>query len=598
MVTRAHRISILRLISCLLLTGFLTGFATSSKSGELKVSVDKDRVYLNETFELRINGETDFEFSFGSLLNFNSLDIPEPDITDLRKGFDIMNRQQQYTIRSINGQNKAVITWIYELSPRAVGTTEIPALSFKDQVSKPIPITVLASRQATSDEPPLVFVETELDKTEAYVQEQIMLTVRLYHLNARPSGELESPEFDNAIVEQLGKDVDTYRMRYNQRYNVIERKYVIFPQKSGKLDIPALSFKGRILDTRHRKRRYTTQTSQPGFVTIKPVPSQFSGTTWLPALAVELTENWSNPVDNLKQGDSVTRTIELTAVGLLGSAIPDLDIGNATGLKTYPEPPVRESTQHNSGVQSTYTESTALVAINQGKAYLPEIRISWWDTVNDIQREAVIPSRKLTIAGAPIAPQPPAPDQITRQPARPKMSGPDHAANGITATEQLNNGNGDSTSTVSGTWKIIALVTSTLWLLTSGILIYLIKNRTLTRISQESAAPQNHLSSKKAMLKALRQKQPNALQQIVIWAQQNSPNSHIESIGDMIQHYSTNSALIEAIREYEKALFSKESNGGVSEQTTEALITQLTALGRPSSRQATQTRPSAKLYPA
>ncbi|PID44380.1 MAG: hypothetical protein CSB48_02005 [Proteobacteria bacterium] len=595
MVTTSQPRSTVGVITRLLLAGFLTLVSGTSASGELTVSIDRNQVYLNETFELRVNGEVDFKFDFGSLLNFNSLDIPEPDLTELSKNFDIVNRQQQYNIRSVNGKNTAQITWVYELMPKTEGTTVIPALSFKNQVSKPVPITVLpaSKKQNNSGEPPLVFVETELDKNEAWIQEQIILTVRLYHLNARPSGDLESPELPDAIVEKLGEGVNTYRMRYNRRYDVIERKYVIFPQKSGKLEIPALSFKGRVVDQRKRKRRYTTQRSEPASVTIKPIPTQFTGSTWLPALAIELTENFSAPIDQIKQGDSVTRTLHLTAVGLLGSAIPDLDIGQPQGLKAYPEPPERESTRHSSGVQSTYTESVALVAVNPGEAWLPEIRIPWWDTVNNVQREAIIPARKLIVAPAGITAQTPSPDQAGYR--SPDNSFPATETTGETAS---NHETGANTPTTSGIWKLIGLSTTALWIVTLGVLVYLIKNGSPIRATRQPGPIQHPVYSKKEMIKAVRQKRPNALQQIVAWAQGTLPNSSIDSIQDVIQHYSSNEELAEAIRQYEKALFSKESDRAIPDQVTETLIRQLKSLDAHSHSNRPNPDDLTNLYPA
>ena len=239
------------------------------------------------------------------------------------------------------------------------------------------------------------------DKQTAYVQEQIIYTLRLY-TQGLINGELSDPASTDAIIEPFGEQKKYYRMAFNQRYEVVERQYLIFPQRSGTLTIGGQSFQGVSLKQGRRTR--IKDMSDSIELSIKPPASSFSGKNWLPATSLFLNEKWQGDIENLKVGDSITRKIELTALGLLGSALPPIKMDKNPLYKLYIDKPLTESVQHEAGAQAKRTDSFAIVAIKDGEVSLDEIRIPWWDTVNDVERVAIIPARTISIAVNPQLP--------------------------------------------------------------------------------------------------------------------------------------------------------------------------------------------------
>ena len=526
---------------------------------ELEVSIDRSQIYQDETIELTIIGHLELKLDFSSLMNLRNLELPKPEVGNLTEYFDIVDQQQKYNIQSVNGKNDATIKWVYTLAPKQTGLLMIPEIEHDNHKSKPITIKVLEGRASDHDgRPPLVFLEAEVDKQTAYVQEQLIYTLRLYYADNLSSGDLSNPELNDAIIEQVGEQKKYYRMRHNQRYEVIERKFLIFPQKSGELNIASQTFNGVIIDSRARKRKHVRDTSPQIQVKVLPPATEFTGKTWLPAISLNLSEKWDTPPENIVVGDAFTRTISIQALGLLGSALPPLfpndKPADIDGFKQYPDQPNTESMEHQAGVQSSRTVSIAMVSIEEGAITLPEIKIPWWDTVNQVERVAVIPSREISIdAGSnskhetpPLIEPKSTPIQ---QPETDKTS-----TNSPTPTISYEN---ESNNTLL--YLIIAVLVIG-WGVTT---VALLKRKALTQNSHEPTATTNENSTEKTRFKLLEEsiqsQSPEMLGELVQWAKVKWPEINIRSLAD-VKNWIENDAFTSLVSDAEASLYSSGSS--------------------------------------
>jgi hypothetical protein len=386
----------LSIVLCIILPLF--HYSLASANSTLEASVDRNKLYLNESFNLKLTGSVEVDFSFGGLMNFGMNQVDAPEFDDLEENFNILDRQQNYSMRSINGNTTTEVTWNYTLSPKRSGTLTIPKASIKDAESQPISIHVLEGKAPiNADNPPSAFIEVEVDKDQIYVQEQVVYTVRLFSLGRLSGGSLSEPTTSEAIIEPFGEESKYYRMAYNQRYEVIERNYLIFPQKSGLLEIPALSFNGTMIDSYKRRRVRIAEMSNPLSLDVTAPNSEFSGEHWLPAKSLHLSEKWQNNNNEYFVGDAITREITVSALGLLGSALPPIKGIKSQAVKSYPDKPIVESNIHEAGSQAFRKEATTYIAVTEGSITLPEVQIPWWDTVNDIARLATLPAKTIKI---------------------------------------------------------------------------------------------------------------------------------------------------------------------------------------------------------
>lgn len=450
----------LKLVLCLI-TSLLFSGALMAQT-QLSASVDRSKIYEMDTLNLTVEGEIDVDFSFGGLMNFGLNQTEKPDTSAIEKNFEILDTQQSYNMQSINGEAKAKVLWRYTLAPKQTGILEIPPIKFKDTETKALQITVLEGKAPkNSNEPPVVFLEVETDKTDAYVQEQIIYTLRLY-TQGLINGELSEPSSPDAIIEPFGEQKKYYRMAFNQRYEVVERQYLIFPQKSGMLEISQQEFQG--VTIKHGRRTRIRDVSDPIQMTIKAPPASFTGKTWLPATSLFINEEWKGDPSSVKVGDSLSRKIVLSSLGLLGSALPPATMNQSRYFKLYTDKPQIETVQHENGAQATRIDSFAIVALKEGEIELDEIRIPWWDIVNDVERVAIIPASRLNIIRNPDLPLNPQNTPDTQQASgienqidsRSPDSAEKAAGEALSAQTEMNQ---------SHLWQTISAIIFIVWLL-------------------------------------------------------------------------------------------------------------------------------------
>ena len=358
----------------------------------VRASVDRNRLSMDETLTLSLTADS-------------MLFSDEPEVAALENDFHILNRQQSSRTNIINGSISSSRQWDLTLAPKREGEITIPAIRMGDKSTRPLTITVTRAPQGTANRSSdqQVWLEADITPRRAYVQQQLEYTVRLFSSVNFLDASLEQPEIDHALVESLGEN--RYRQRVDGRvYQVIERRYAVFPQRSGSLSIPALTLQARVESYRPSlldPGRLVIKRSPPMEIQVQAPPASFDGALWLPAKNIELFEEWSDDPEQLQAGQSITRRVDIRAEGLMAAQLPKLPPLNLPGIKLYPDQPGLQNTTDESGLIGLRSESTAMIPTQPGDYTLPELRIAWWNTETNQPEVAVLPARTLRIAAAP-----------------------------------------------------------------------------------------------------------------------------------------------------------------------------------------------------
>ncbi|KMN23161.1 BatD family protein [Pseudomonas helleri] len=361
----------------------------------LVASVDRDQLNSGETVELTL--ETNDATLFG-----------KPDLAPLDTLFEVRGTRQVNQLTTLNDDNKATTRWIITLQPKQTGTVTIPSLQVGDYHSLPINLTVTQSSASDSELAP-VFIEASLDQPSVYVQAQAILTLRVYHSVALYDDSNLTPlHLQDAIVEQLGESRTYEKLINGVRHGVIEVRYGIYPQHSGELQIPALTFSATQVDNqpgntstpsapKPGKMVHVTSTEIP--LQVKPKPEDYPATAaWLPARSLSLSETWNPEPDHSKVGDSLTRTLTLKAEGLSSGQLPPLPATDVNGLRRYPDLPQLSNQVTDNGLIGSREEREALVPTRVGQVELPAVELVWWNTHEDRLERSYLPARTLQVA--------------------------------------------------------------------------------------------------------------------------------------------------------------------------------------------------------
>lgn len=516
-------------------------------AGELTAEPDRTRLYEGEILTLTVKGTTKIDINLSNLFDFDISSLPSPDIDKVSPDFEILARSQRYSIRTVNGDMVGEITWTYQLAPTSTGDLTIPALTFKDSVSRPVTIEVVDGNppgQANVNRNS--FIELTADKAEVYVQEQLILTVRLFFRGNLIGGELSAPQHPNAIIETLGKQREYSRDRDGVRYRVVERRYALFPQKPGPLNLPAIRFEGQARDT-DGTLKFLRDSANLFEVPVKDVPAEFSGSTWLPATSLTLAEAGMPPTLNLKTGDNVTRTLSLQAIGLPSEALPPLPASVPDGLRSYPEEPQRNTSVGPDGITSTLTQTRALVPVEAGKLLLPAIRIPWWDTESNSEKVAVIPAQTLNVisSGSEISATVPAAAPAGKQ-ATPREAGSKEMP--ANATENSN------------FWQWVSLALAGIWVLT---MLAWWRTRRMTPqapASIDATGIRNEKAVFEQLLAAAKEASASTPGLFVSWANLRWPGRSFHSAGDVFGVFPE--ATLEAeLNRLQAHLFNRDHSG-------------------------------------
>ncbi|MFY9972903.1 MAG: BatD family protein, partial [Chromatiaceae bacterium] len=373
---------------------------------------DRTRLGANETLTLRLIAEGQPK--------------EEPDLSPLEADFEILSRSTSSRTTIVNGDMSRSQEWVLELAPKRVGDLTIPSLALGNERSQPVPVQVVPADQVEpGDGPRPLFLAAEVDSQSPYVQEPFAYRVKVYYRKPLLRASLSDPKIEGATIEQRGDDHSYREVLDGEQYTVVERRYLVVPQRSGPLTIQSPRLEAVLIGATRPSSRPRGQRSpladleemlgggifngMPGMsdttgarrvmergpdVTLEVRP-QPAGTTgpWLPAQSIQLADQWTPSPPRLRVGEPATRTLTITAQGITAAQLPTLDAGSAEGVKVYPEPPSTEDLPGSGPPSAVKTLKLALVPTREGPLTLPEIRLHWWDTVEDRERVSVIPAR-------------------------------------------------------------------------------------------------------------------------------------------------------------------------------------------------------------
>ena len=479
-----------------LMTAALMLFCLAARA-DINATTDRNRVALGDTLRLTVSAD-------------EGEDVGAIDLAPLEQDFEVLGRSLSTNTSIINGRYSSSVDLVLDITPRRQGDLTIPPLHIDGRASNRLQVVVGPPPSGDMDNESVSF-KAELDSDSVYVQGQLLLTLRVQegiNLEDRSITELK---LDDAFVHML--DQQSFQRTVNGRPRLVhEVRYAIFPEQSGTLTIPVQTYSARERGPRRsvfdmggggRQLRRQTEALQ---VEVLPRPDSYPDADWLPASELTVEENWSTPPEQLRVGESATRTVTIRGAGLQGAQLPPVLYPATRGLKFYPDQPQIQDSEAASGVVGTRVDSVAVVPTEAGTWHIPELRIPWWDTNSNALRYAVLPARELTVAAADPAthqPPPPAPQAAPAVPA-----GSIAAAPALTVTQ-------DNTRL----WQAVSAVTGLGWLLT---LVYLVlsRRRRTTRTRPTNAPSQDRQAFKAALEACNKGDAALARRAVISWAAQ------------------------------------------------------------------------------
>ncbi|MDP7041057.1 MAG: BatD family protein [Gammaproteobacteria bacterium] len=387
--TTVHRLQFAVFLFALLFAG--------ATQAAVIASIDRANVELNESFTLKVTVDT-------------AIDV-EPDASALEEDFLVGTRSQLSNTTIVNGQISRSRTWTYVLMAKREGNLIIPPVRIANEQSEPVSITVTPPSTNIPGEAD-IFVTTEVDHDESFVQAQVLYRVKVYRAVATRQPRLSEPSIEGVevLIESAGEERSYESILNGKAYNVVERVYALFPQESGTISIAPARFEARVLRNGRITGRKIFESGAIDVVVnpIPPPPPDYPDAVWFPAKSVVLSEDWSREPGTLPAGEPITRHITVTAVGQLSTQIPVIEPANSDNIKVYPDKPEFRDVAEPTGIRAVRRDQYAMIGVTAGEVVLPDVNLPWWNIDAAEWQVATLPGTTLSISPSAnaVLPQP------------------------------------------------------------------------------------------------------------------------------------------------------------------------------------------------
>ncbi len=349
--------------------------------------VDRDRIAYEETTVLHLE------------INVNATQSI-PDLSTIAQDFRIVDQNVQHKVMLQNGSMMLHINMRLTLQPTRAGELEIPAMQIGNERTRPLRVWVAppVAPQApvappTAARTDAIFIETRVDSVTPYVQQTVGYTVRLfYESGLLIDGRLDHDPPEGATLQKIGDDQQLMQTVGGNAYNVLERRFLLIPERSGTVTVPAARFLGRgigMFDSVFGDARKELRVrGDPVVLQVKPIPAA-APQPWLPLRGLRL--RYLEAPKSLRVGESAAVTIEAVADGTIASQLPELTLGIGTGAQLFPEPAQPDDRFVDDRPQATVVRRVMVVAVREGALRIAGPRIAWWDTEAGVARIAALP---------------------------------------------------------------------------------------------------------------------------------------------------------------------------------------------------------------
>ncbi|WP_261875076.1 BatD family protein [Vibrio rarus] len=400
-----------------LATTLLCSFSTWALN--LRASVTKTTVSKDEVIQLKITAD-------------EKLDSDSINLDVLSDDFYVSRPSFGSSVNIINGKRSDSSIWTVAIAPQKIGTLTIPSFKVNNAATAPITLNVSMNAQAPSSDD-ILEVRTKLDKKELYPNESTVFNARII-VKVDPrrlqNVNLTKPSAPGMQLQPLADPKQSQAVLNGVEVLVIDQSFRVTANNSGDFTIQAPTLTGLVNYGNGRGNSHiVTLSGQSKQVPIKvlPIPEDYHG-PWLPTSNLQLSQHWqldnqqsvTNQSVTIDAGDSITRTITLTAADLTSEQLPNLSISSPNAFRVYSDKP---SFTPNDDGSVTMTTKQVLIAKKSGEYALPSVKVQWWNsqtkqpkisevsglnvTVNpgDTTEKAQLPQPPITETKDPLPPQ-------------------------------------------------------------------------------------------------------------------------------------------------------------------------------------------------
>lgn len=360
-----------------------------------------------------------------------SFKVTTQDVDDFRSGLhstDVVEviagpyTSSESSFQMVNGHtsSSSSITYTYTLYAAKSGVYNIPVaharVGGKQISSRPAKVTVVGLAQGRGNNSPKMheddnyqphmkaagsaisgrdlFIKVSANKKKVYEQEPILLTYKVYTLVDLTQLEGKMPELTGFHTQEIPlpqqKSFHIERVNGKPYRTVTWSQYVMYPQMTGKMEIPSITFKGIVVQQNRSvdpfeaffnggsgyvevKRNIVAPSIKIDVLPLPHKPANFSGGVGKFNISAQLNKN------ELKAGDPLSLRIVVGGIGNL-KLIKQPVVNFPKDWDKY-DPKVTDKTKLTSnGLEGNMIYDILAVPRNQGHYTIPPVELTYYDT--------------------------------------------------------------------------------------------------------------------------------------------------------------------------------------------------------------------------
>lgn len=239
-----------------------------------------------------------------------------------------------------------------------------------------------------------LFMTATASRTHVFEQEAILLTYKIYTLVNLTQLDGKLPTLDGFQIQEipLPRNKEFQLETYNGRnyHTVVWSQYVLFPQKSGDLVIPSITYEGVVVQPNRNidpidaffngvsgmmelKKKITTPSLTIHVSPLPPKPANFSGAVG------QFTVSSSVNSADVKTNDAINLKIDVNGAGNM-KLINTPEVKFPTGFETYDAKVNDKFSLTRNGLSGTKQFEYLAVPRHAGKYTIPEVEFVYFDT--------------------------------------------------------------------------------------------------------------------------------------------------------------------------------------------------------------------------
>jgi hypothetical protein len=263
-------------------------------------------------------------------------------------------------------------------------------------------LALFATSNAGAQQTPTLepVVSASIDPARVVVGQKATLVVTVLAPNYMPAPPV-LPDFQvrNAVTRPLGA-INQTETRDGIAYAGIRYEFAIFPQEEGSFAIADQKIGVTYAAAPPQASKVTLDVPRLALEAFVPEPAQ-SLDPFVSSNAISFGQNVKQSSQELRVGDSITRTVTTKADGTPAMLLPPVTFAKIDGLALYPaEPSVQDNVERRTGVLSaTRIDEATYILERAGDYTLPPIELAWWNT-----RESKVERTRIDSVNVRVAP--------------------------------------------------------------------------------------------------------------------------------------------------------------------------------------------------